>query len=362
MFDLSRLHICFIAGTLGQGGAERQLFYILNTLRQLCPRVTLLSMTCGEFWEDRIRSCGVSVKWVGRRSSQLGRMLQIISELRRDPPDVIQSQHFYTNLYAVAAARVLSRREIGALRSDTLSEVQSQSLTGGPSLRAPRKIAANSRAAIQNAITLGIPAERLHLLPNVVDSELFYPSSNKAGRAVKLLAAGRLSAEKRFERFISLVSRVRERSPAEVTGIIVGDGPEQGRLRRLASEIGLGPDAIEFKGEVTEIDQVYRDSDILILTSEFEGTPNVVLEAMSSGLPVVATRVGGVPEIIENNVMGFLIEPYHESKMAEVILRLINEPELRCRSGRAARRHIESNHALDRLPQLLTDLYKAILI
>jgi len=362
MPDLSGLSICFIAGTLGQGGAERQLFYALKTLRQLDARVTLLSLTRDEFWEDRIRACGIPVKWVGRRKSRLARALQIVSELRADPPDLIQSQHFYTNLYAVAAARVSGRREIGTLRSDTFSEVLSHALTGTLSLRAPRKIVANSRMAISNAISLGIPAERLYFLPTVVDSEMFRPLPKISDGIVKLLAVGRLSPEKRFERFISIIASIKKQSSAKIKGIVVGDGPLRESLQQFSSEIGLDHDAIEFRGEVMEMASVYREADILVLTSEFEGTPNVILEAMSSGLPVVSVKVGGVPEIVEDQITGFLIEPYDELKMASAIIQLIYKPDLRYGFGGAARRFIELNRALNHLPQMLTDFYQAVLL
>jgi glycosyltransferase involved in cell wall biosynthesis len=362
MSDLSGLSICFIAGTLGQGGTERQLFYALKTLHQLDARVTLLCLTHGEFWEDRIRACGIPVKWIGQRKSHLARALQVISELQTEPPDLIQSQHFYTNLYAVAAARISGLREIGTLRSDTFSEVLSHAFTGKLSLRMPRKIVANSRMAISNAISLGVPADRLHFLPTVVDSEMFHPSPKISGGVVKLLAVGRLSAEKRFERFISIVDLIKEQSSATVKGIVVGDGPLRENLQQLSSEIGLDYDTIEFKGEVTEMAAVYREADILVLTSEFEGTPNVILEAMASGLPVVSVGVGGVPEIVENHVTGFLIEPYDELEMADALIRLIHEPDLRYEFGCAARRFIELNRTLNHLPRILTDFYQAVLI
>ena len=362
MPDLSGLNLCFIAGTLGQGGAERQLFYALKTLRQLGARVTLLSLTHGEFWEDRIQACDIPVKWVGQRKSRLARILKIISELQADPPDLIQSQHFYTNLYAVAAARISGRREIGALRSDAFSEALPHALTGTLSLRAPRKIVANSRMAISNAISLGVPAERLYFLPTVVDSEMFRPAPKISNGIIKLLVVGRLSVEKRIERFISIIASIKRQSSVKVKGIVVGDGPLRESLQQLSSETGLGYDTIEFRGELVEMAAVYREADILVLTSEFEGTPNVILEAMASGLPVVSVGVGGIPEIVDDQVTGFLIEPYDELKMAGAIIRLIHEPDLRYEFGCAARRFIELNRTLNHLPRMLKDFYQAVLI
>src|SRR5258706_1735559 len=94
---LGGLRVCFIAGTLGQGGAERQLFYMLQAMRAQGTPLRVLSLTQGEFWEQRIRALGVPVVWVGERTSRLARLCRIVKELAPDRPDVLQSSHFYTN-------------------------------------------------------------------------------------------------------------------------------------------------------------------------------------------------------------------------------------------------------------------------
>src|SRR6266403_5610096 len=104
MRDFSKLKICFLAGTLEHGGAERQLFYMLRALcrRGAAPR--LLSLDRGEFWEEPIRSLGVPVTWVGQQQSRLARLVRILRELRANPPDVLQSQHFFANGYVGLSA------------------------------------------------------------------------------------------------------------------------------------------------------------------------------------------------------------------------------------------------------------------
>ena len=118
------LRICFLAGTLGQGGAERQLYYMLEELQQAGLRVTLLCLTQGEFWERRITELGVRCVWVGQKQSRLWRLFRIFQELRQERPDIVQSQHFYTNLYAAVAGRILGLPTIGAIRSDVFGEVR----------------------------------------------------------------------------------------------------------------------------------------------------------------------------------------------------------------------------------------------
>src|SRR5262245_17804632 len=98
MRSLSRLKLCFLAGTLEQGGAERQLYYILEALCQAGANPRLLSLDQGGFWEPKLQELGVRVTWVGA-GSRWQRLLRIVKELRKDCPDILQSQHFYTNAY-----------------------------------------------------------------------------------------------------------------------------------------------------------------------------------------------------------------------------------------------------------------------
>ena len=90
--NFEALKICFLAGTLGQGGAERQLFYLLKSLRECGAQPRLLSLTEGEYWEAAIRRLGVPVTWVGQPEGRMQRAWRIINELRRHPADIIQSQ------------------------------------------------------------------------------------------------------------------------------------------------------------------------------------------------------------------------------------------------------------------------------
>jgi glycosyltransferase involved in cell wall biosynthesis len=350
--------VCFIAGTLGQGGAERQLYYILKSLQQRGVRVQVLCLTKGEFWEKRIRDLGITVSWVGRRGSKVVRLAHIIHCLRRWRPQVLQSQHVFTNLYAVAAARTLGLREVGALRNSGVREVWSNGkVIGQLNLRTPRSLVVNSQRAIRRAIDVGVPPANLHFLPNVVDSDHFVPATRPNKDEIKLLAVGRLVKEKRMDRFLRLVADLRRHSERQISATIVGAGPLREQLEQQVKELDFWPNTITLKDTVTDMRSVYQEADILVLTSDFEGTPNVVLEAMASGLPVVATRVGGLPEIIRHGETGYLVETDPLDGTTELLLSLINNFELRREVGMRARKYVESEHSIHRLPALLENLY-----
>lgn len=362
MPDLASLKICFIAGTLGQGGAERQLFYILKALRESGSDVRLLSLSRGEYWEQPLRELGIPVTWVGQHESKFSRLCRILFALRKQPPDIFQSQHFYTNPYVVAGARALGLREVGAIRNDGKSEMRiNGQVLGNLSLRTPRSIAANSWAGIRHAIDLGVPDDRLHFLPNVVDCEQFKPVPRLVTKPVRLLIAGRLVKQKRVDRFLSLLSRLRANHCSEFRGIVVGDGPLRTELEQQALSLGLLPNVVQFKGAVADMAAVYREADILVSTSDYEGTPNVLLEAMATGLPVVATSVGGVDEVVRDGETGYLAEPEGQGALFKALLKMIGDGNLRREFGAYGREYVLAHHSANRLPVYLDELYRTTL-
>jgi len=363
MRNLSKLNLCFLAGTLEHGGAERQLFYILQALCQAGATPRLLSLDKGEFWEQTIQNLGVSVTWVGEQPSRLKRLFRVLKELRKDPPDVLQSQHFYTNAYAEVAAWLLRANSIGALRSNGHNEVSESGPIGGRlNLHLPRMIAANSQIAIQYAMAHGTPASRLYFLPNVVDTERFKPAGSCSSEPITLVAVGRLVKSKRLDRFISILGHLRTDLGLNVRGLIVGPGCQNEDLRpkleNQARSLGLSSEVVQFRGGVSDMRSVYQESTICVLTSDFEGTPNVLLEAMASGLPVVAAKVGGVPGIVRHGETGFLFNPDDLDGFVSALAGLVNDTPLRTEMGRKARAYIEANHSLQRLPASLSGLYR----
>jgi len=316
-----------------------------------------LSLTKGEFWEEPLRTAGAPVTWVGQPRSRAARLSRIVARLRGDRPALVQSHHFFTNLYAVAAARLLGLREVGAIRNDACSEVQFTGKLGMLSLRAPRLLAANSRAGLDNAIALGVSPQRIRMLPNVVDTDQFAPKHSRSTGGIRLLTIG-MRAEKRIDRFLHVVSMVQRRSRAPVTAVVVGDGPERERYEQIAADLGLLPDVVTFRGAVAMTAHEYSAADIFVLTSDFEGTPNVILEAMASGLPVVAFRTGGVAEIVRHGETGYIAESGDKASAVEHLLRLVGNSVLRAQMGQAARQHVEDYYALSRLPKVLSEFYE----
>ena len=355
------MHILFLAGSLGQGGAERQLFYILKTLKAQGADVSLACLTKGDFWEEPIKQLGVPVYWVGGNKNHFIRLAKIIALARKNKSTIIQSHHFFTNAYSTIAARVIGIRDIGAIRSDAINEVRANgNIFGNFCLHAPGQLAANSKAGIDNAVKKGVPSQRLYFLPNVVESEHFSPSVKTSNKPLVFLTVGSLIRPKRHDLFIECFSRVKAETRLNIQGWIVGEGPLQKSIEAKINILEMENENLKLFKKVADPLSFYNQADIFLLTSDFEGTPNVVMEAMSCGLPVIATRTGGTSDLIKDGETGYLVNPGDIEDIVMHLHLLLEKPELRMKLGTAARQFIVDHYSINQLPMMLEEFYNSI--
>ena len=262
------------------------------------------------------------------------------------------------NLYAALAATATGARCLGAVRGNGLAELRSCGrLLGQLSLHWPRRLAVNSHAAIHNLRAAGCPPRKLHHLPNVLDPARFEPRHHQTGVPPMILGVGRLGPEKRFDFFLHVLARWRQSTGRPFRAALVGDGPLRADLEHLARSLGLPAATIQFRGKVADVTPLYQQADVLLLTSAHEGTPNVILEALACGLPVLATGVGDVPRLVGDPLRGFVRNGDDLPAFVNAIDKLSNNAHLRQTMGDAGRAFIKTNHDLAVLPGLLANLY-----
>lgn len=196
-----------------------------------------------------------------------------------------------------------------------------------------------SKALADRLIARGIPRDRVH----VVYAGIELPAETAAAGDPVVGTIARLVAVKDIGLLLEAADLLRERV-AGLRLVVVGDGPERTGLERQAAGLGLG-DAVQFRGHLADVWPVLRELQVYALTSASEGMPISVLEAMSAGLAVVATAVGGLPELIEEGVTGFLVSrgtgrAATAQALADKIGALLADAEARSRIGLAARRHV----------------------
>lgn len=350
--------VCFIAGTLGPGGAERQLYEQCCILRDAGATPLVLSLTTGEVWADRLGAAGIDVVWVGRRAGRLARLWRVIGELRRRRVDVVQAGHAMVNLYAVGAGLALRRPSIGALRTTPDRVLADLGRLGRPALRLPRRLAGNSRANLAAAVSLGVDPERIRYVPNVIDLDRFTPTAVPDEDRVDIVFVGRLAPEKRIDVLLDALHLLRGRGVRPST-VIVGSGPDEDRLRARVEQLGLD-DLVRFTGFEPEPRPWYHRGRMLVLPSEREGTPNVVLEAMACARPVVATTVGSVPELVGDRRTGCLVPVGDVDALADAIAFVLEDGERAEVMGIAGRGAVAAGHDRQAAAAALDELYEGM--
>lgn len=227
------------------------------------------------------------------------------------------------------------------------------------------------------------PAHRVHVVPLGLDLMPFAePPTGQPLRAELGLSdgtflvgiVGRLAPVKDHELFLRAASLLADRRP-EAQFVVVGGGPREPELRSLAADLGVG-DRVHFLGLRTDLARIYAGLDVLALTSRHEGTPLSILEAMAAGCPVVATAVGGVPDLLEREFSGpvghrtfqpssrqrgLLVGERTPEAVAATIERLMVEPTLRRTLADEARRYVRRCHGLDRLLDDVEAVYRRVL-
>ena len=169
---------------------------------------------------------------------------------------------------------------------------------------------------------------------------------------------GRLAPIKDLETYLAACVEM-AKADAKVNFVVAGDGPMRLHLEREAKRL-LG-DRIRFLGWCENLPALYSALDVVVLTSRNEGTPVALIEASASGLPVVGTRVGGVPDVIRYEQTGFLVEARDSSGIAERVVSLLEDPDYAARLGSAGRQHVKDRYSAQRLVDDVAALYTELL-
>lgn len=170
-----------------------------------------------------------------------------------------------------------------------------------------------------------------------------------------------LRPEKGHETFLRAAAQVRGKAP-ETHFVIVGEGPEKPKLEKLTGELSLGSQ-VHFLGARNDIPDILAQSDVCVLSSHpvVETVSNAVLEYMASAKPVVSTRVGSLPEMVDEGETGFLVPAGDPEAMAQRILQLIKSPLLAAQMGRAGRRKVETHYSVEQMVRKTEDLFECLL-
>jgi len=230
------------------------------------------------------------------------------------------------------------------------------------------KFTVPSRHMKRKLIRWGCPRGKIKIMYSGIDLRRFpYIERELRTEGVTVIGVGRLHKKKGFVYLIKAFRRVVAVHPTAKL-IIVGDGEEKRRLKRLIRKSKLSSH-VKLKGHVAhqELTKLLRRADIFCLPSvttkdgNQEGIPNSIKEAMATGLPIVSTRHGGIPELVEHGKEGLLVKERSPARLAESINRLIESPELRAEFGRSGRAKVERRFDAEKQVRRLEGIYKRLL-
>jgi glycosyltransferase involved in cell wall biosynthesis len=213
----------------------------------------------------------------------------------------------------------------------------------------------------------GVPAEKITLIYNGVDLARFQPASDASTRVTwrrkwglpentpVVAGVGRLRRQKNFPLFLRVAREVLQEVP-QAGFVIAGEGPERQDLEILARDLGIASQ-VHFLGYVRDTRELYEAVDLLLMTSHAEGTPLTVLEAMAMGVPVVATRVDGMAEVLDDGVDAYLVPPGDLSAFARSSCRLLQDKALARRFIQAGREKVRNHYSAVSMTQQLENIY-----
>ncbi|MGC8979836.1 glycosyltransferase, partial [Caldisericum sp.] len=159
---------------------------------------------------------------------------------------------------------------------------------------------------------------------------------------------------------IKAVYEIQSKQSLNLKVALVGDGSLKSEYKKLVKDLSL-EDNIKFLGIRRDVEKLMRLSKIFVLPSRYEGLPMVILEAMANRIPIIATKVGGIPEVIEDGIEGLLVEPESKDELTKKILYLLNNPSLREQLSKNAFEKVKSEYSIQSYTQRMLKLYEEVL-
>jgi glycosyltransferase involved in cell wall biosynthesis len=356
----ARTHVLQIVGNAIVGGMENYVVRLVERLPRERFGVSVLAPFESPF-TDRLREFGADVFITQITDEPSWQSIQLASALIQSRAvDVIQSHLPNAHVLAALAGRLTGRPVLATVhgRAMTTLDIEVQRLAGS-------HLAVVCRQSYFQALGVGIDPRHVHFVPNGVDVERFRPQQLRTGALRRRFAIdpdaplvgfiGRLSVEKGPDLFLRAALSIRAQRP-DAHFVLVGEGAMLKQLQVFASRFGIA-DAVHFAGSQDDMPAVFNELDVVVSSSLSEAMPLAVMEAMASGVAVVACKVGGIPDLIEHGVTGWLAPEGDYDELATRAVDLIQDDALRLAAGKAARTRAVGRFALDQSVEATARLF-----
>lgn len=317
--------------------------------------------------DSELEEAGIGVLALGRRSKlDLLAWRPLVSHLR-DGVDVVHAHMFGSNVWGTVLGRlsgvpvVVAHEHTWSFQGRPLRRFLDRELV---SRLADVFVAVSGEDRRKMIEVEGVDPAKIRLIPNGIPS----PANGGVGdvRADLGIEPGapvlgvvcELRAQKALEVLFEAAAILLSEFPT-LKVLVAGDGPERARLEEASQRLGV-EDAVLLLGIRRDVPAVLAAVDVAVLCSDYEGSPLSVMEYMAAGKPVVSTRVGGVPELVEEGVHGLLVEPRDPAALAEAVARLLRDPALAKRLGAQGRERQQREFSLEAMVRRIEDLYEEL--
>lgn len=371
MIPLPR-RLAFLITSLSWGGAQVQLVRLARELKLRGWDVRVISMLEPGVFAEELHQAGIPVDSLGmnRGVPAPSGIFKAGSILRRWNPTVLCSFMYHANLLGRAAGRLVRVPVIvSSIRNENLGNRMRERIDRLTNW-ASDAITTNSRLAAAGLTQRGVVAPgRLLVIPNSIQVDRYAGDpEERARQRAELglrddeflwLSVGRLEKDKDHENLVAAM-RLLDEKGIRPPVLVAGEGPERETLEAATASLNL-QERVKFLGTRRDLRSLYGAADGFVLPSRREGLPNVIMEALASGTPVVASRVGGVPELIRDGDTGFLVPPRDTGALAAAMTRLMETPPAQRREmGERGRRHVEENFSVGAVTDEWESLFQGL--
>lgn len=358
-----RIQVLEVLGNAIVGGMETCVARLIARLPPDQFGVTVLC-PCENELSEQLRSLGVEVYVTAMPDNPPWSAIQTVCALvKAQAVDVLHAHLPNAHLLAGLVGKLCGKPVLTTIHGRQLSTLDLE----------VHRVAATHfsvvcRQTYLHALGLGVPPSQVNLIPNGADTTLFTPHRERRGLlrqrlgipedAVLVGQVGRLSPEKGPDVFLRAALAVHATAP-DVHFVLVGEGPLRAELQQQIARFGL-EQRVHFAGLCQDMVAVYAELDFVVSASRSEAMPLALLEAMSCALPVIATRVGGVPDLVQQGISGWLIGDGDHDAMAAQLVSLLRQPQVAQRTGQMARDRIVSQFSLDQGVTLTAQLLRKL--
>ncbi len=359
---MNKKNIVYFIGQIGLGGSEKQLYLLLKYLNRpdlVCYVVVFNNSPFGNY-EVELSKIGVKLYFIPKNVNSIPkRFIYLFYLLKKINPILIHSWTIHDNAYAGILGSLLKIKSLGSLRGSIfgtgfskLSKFYKQI-----ALRSVDNLLVNAKTLKLEAIDYGIPKSKIKYIPNSVEIST---EKNINERELIVCSIGNLRKNKNHSLFIDIMSNVLESIPSArgwIIGQPVQDEPD------VENELQSKIEVLELQGRVQllgfqpDILNLLRKCSVLVLTSISEGMPNVVLEAMSIGIPVVASNVGGVTQLISHEESGLLCNIKNKNEFVDSIIKLLKQTDYNSKLGKCGMKFVVASHSPEKNVDNFNSLY-----